>query len=117
MPVHTDRTLFEFPMPEGAQAGSSRLRVLCRRPHDRRLFADFDAEQMVRFHAARISLTRPIVIYAPMQATGHGQRSAARGVAHQPQRDAGSGAQPQDATGAVQNDQGNQRPDDEIRDI
>jgi hypothetical protein len=68
--VHTDRTLFEFLILEGAQAGLSWLTVLRKRPHYRRPFADFDAEQVVRFHAARISLTRPIVIYAHMQATG-----------------------------------------------
>jgi len=54
VPVHADRTLFEFLILEGAQAGLSWLTVLRKRPHYRRLFADFDAEQVARFDAARV---------------------------------------------------------------
>ena len=54
VPVHADCTLFEFLILEGAQAGLSWLTVLRKRPHYRRLFADFDAEQVARFDAARI---------------------------------------------------------------
>lgn len=54
VPVHADRTLFEFLILEGAQAGLSWLTVLRKRPHYRRLFADFDAEQVARFDTARV---------------------------------------------------------------
>ncbi len=54
VPVHADRTLFEFLILEGAQAGLSWLTVLRKRPHYRCLFADFDAEQVARFDAARV---------------------------------------------------------------
>jgi DNA-3-methyladenine glycosylase I len=56
VPVHTDRTLFEFLILEGAQAGLSWLTVLRKRAHYRRLFADFDAEQVARFDAARVEM-------------------------------------------------------------
>ena len=54
VPVHADRTLFEILILEGAQAGLSWLTILRKRPHYRRLFADFDAEQVARFDAARV---------------------------------------------------------------
>jgi len=54
VPVHADRTLFEFLILEGAQAGLSWLTILRKRPHYRRLFADFDAEQVARFDGARV---------------------------------------------------------------
>ena len=54
VPVHADRTLFEFLILEGAQAGLSWLTILRKRPHYRRLFADFDVEQVARFDAARV---------------------------------------------------------------
>ncbi|MGB5234351.1 MAG: DNA-3-methyladenine glycosylase I [Candidatus Macondimonas sp.] len=54
VPVHTDRTLFEFLILEGAQAGLSWLTILRKRAHYRRLFADFDVEQVARFDAARV---------------------------------------------------------------
>lgn len=54
VPVHADRTLFEFLILEGAQAGLSWLTILRKRPHYRRLFADFDAGQVARFDAARV---------------------------------------------------------------
>ena len=56
VPVHADCTLFEFLILEGAQAGLSWLTVLRKRPHYRRLFADFDAEQVARFDAARVEM-------------------------------------------------------------
>lgn len=54
VPVHADRTLFEFLILEGAQAGLSWLTVLRKRAHYRRLFADFDAERVARFDAAHV---------------------------------------------------------------
>lgn len=49
VPVHDDRTHFEFLVLEGAQAGLSWLTVLKRREGYRALFAGFDPEQVARF--------------------------------------------------------------------
>jgi DNA-3-methyladenine glycosylase I len=54
VPVHDDRTLFEFITLEGAQAGLSWSTVLKKREHYRRLFADFDPAAVARFTPARI---------------------------------------------------------------
>jgi len=49
VPVHDDRTLFEFLILEGAQAGLSWLTILRKRENYRRAFADFDAEKVAKF--------------------------------------------------------------------
>jgi DNA-3-methyladenine glycosylase I len=49
VPVHDDRTLFEFLVLEGAQAGLSWLTVLRKREAYRRAFAGFDPSQVARF--------------------------------------------------------------------
>jgi DNA-3-methyladenine glycosylase I len=49
VPVHDDRTLFEFILLEGAQAGLSWITVLRKRKNFRRAFADFDPERVARF--------------------------------------------------------------------
>lgn len=49
VPVHDDRHLFEMLNLEGAQAGVSWLVVLKKRPHYQKVFANFDAEKIVRF--------------------------------------------------------------------
>jgi DNA-3-methyladenine glycosylase I len=54
VPVHDDRTLFEFLVLEGAQAGLSWRTILHRREHYRRAFADFDPAQVARFDQNRI---------------------------------------------------------------
>ncbi len=54
VPVHEDRTLFEFLTLEGAQAGLSWITVLRKREGYRRAFADFDPAPVARFTAARI---------------------------------------------------------------
>jgi len=54
VPVHDDRTHFEFLVLEGAQAGLSWLTVLKKREGYRRLFAEFDAEKVARFTPKRI---------------------------------------------------------------
>jgi DNA-3-methyladenine glycosylase I len=54
VPVHDDRTHFEFLVLEGAQAGLSWLTVLKKRHGYRRLFADFDVEKVARFTPNRI---------------------------------------------------------------
>jgi DNA-3-methyladenine glycosylase I len=54
VPVHQDRTHFEFLVLEGAQAGLSWLTILKRRGGYRRAFADFDPEVVARFTPARL---------------------------------------------------------------
>ena len=54
VPVHDDRTHFEFLVLEGAQAGLSWLTILKKRDGYRRVFADFDAEKVARFTPKRI---------------------------------------------------------------
>ncbi len=64
VPVHDDRTMFEFLTLEAAQAGLSWYTVLRRRRHYRRLFADFEPEAVARFDEGRIAelLTDPGII-------------------------------------------------------
>jgi len=54
VPVHDDRTHFEFLVLEGAQAGLSWATVLHRREGYRKAFAGFDPTKVARFTAARI---------------------------------------------------------------
>ncbi|HEY5642717.1 MAG TPA: DNA-3-methyladenine glycosylase I [Woeseiaceae bacterium] len=54
VPVRDDRVQFEFLILEGAQAGLSWSTILNKRDGYRRLFADFDPEQVARFTARRI---------------------------------------------------------------
>jgi DNA-3-methyladenine glycosylase I len=54
VPVHDDRTLFEFLVLEGAQAGLSWSTILAKRPHYRRAFAGFDPRKVAAFDARRI---------------------------------------------------------------
>jgi len=53
VPVHDDRTLFEFLILEGAQAGLSWNTILQRREGYRRAFAGFDPAAVARFDAAK----------------------------------------------------------------
>ncbi len=53
-PVHDDRTLFEFLILEGAQAGLSWETILKKRETYRSAFAGFDAAKVARFKADRI---------------------------------------------------------------
>lgn len=48
-PVHDDRTLFEFLILEGAQAGLSWETILQKRVHYRKVFDDFNAEKVARY--------------------------------------------------------------------
>ena len=54
-PVHDDRTLFEFLMLEGAQAGLSWSTILNRREGYRKAFAGFDAKKVARFGARDVA--------------------------------------------------------------
>src|SRR6516162_8867783 len=63
-PVHDDRTLFEFLVLEGAQAGLSWSTVLRKREGYRKAFAGFDAEKVARFtpkHVAKLLLDPGII--------------------------------------------------------
>ena len=64
VPVHDDRTLFEFITLEGAQAGLSWSTILKKRDNYRRAFADFDAAAVARFTPARVEkiLAEPGVV-------------------------------------------------------
>jgi hypothetical protein len=53
VPVHDDRTQFEFLILEGAQAGLSWSTILNKREGYRKLFADFDPEKVARFTKKR----------------------------------------------------------------
>ena len=54
MPVHDDRTHFEFLVLESAQAGLSWSIVLKKREGYRRAFSQFDPEKVARYSEARI---------------------------------------------------------------
>jgi DNA-3-methyladenine glycosylase I len=54
VPVHDDRTQFEFLILEGAQAGLSWSTILNKRAGYKKLFADFDPEKVARFTKKRV---------------------------------------------------------------
>lgn len=54
VPLHNDRTLFEFLVLEGAQAGLSWITILKKRENYRRIFDDFDAKRVARYDANKI---------------------------------------------------------------
>jgi DNA-3-methyladenine glycosylase I len=53
VPVRDDRTLFEFLVLEGAQAGLSWDTILAKRDNYRRAFDDFDPHKVARYGAAK----------------------------------------------------------------
>jgi DNA-3-methyladenine glycosylase I len=54
-PVHDDRTLFEFLVLEGAQAGLSWDTILRKRARYRQVFANFDPQRVARFTDAKLA--------------------------------------------------------------
>ncbi len=54
VPVHDDRTLFEFLILEGAQAGLSWITILKKRESYRQAFDDFDPRRIACYDEARI---------------------------------------------------------------
>ena len=54
-PVHDDRTLFEFLVLEGAQAGLSWSTILNKRDNYRRAFHNFDPERVARYDSRKVS--------------------------------------------------------------
>jgi DNA-3-methyladenine glycosylase I len=63
-PVHDDRTLFEFLILEGAQAGLSWSTVLKKRARYRQVFDNFDAAKVARYSEKKTAklLTDPGII-------------------------------------------------------
>lgn len=53
VPVHDDRTLFEFLLLEGAQAGLAWITILRKREHYRTVFDGFDPERVARYDDAK----------------------------------------------------------------
>lgn len=64
LPVHNERTLFEFLTLESAQAGLSWLTILQKRENYREAFSDFDPEQVARFTDKKIEklLSNPGIV-------------------------------------------------------
>ncbi len=54
VPVHDDRTIFEFLVLEGAQAGLSWITILRKRDHYRAAFDQFDVRRVARYDEAKI---------------------------------------------------------------
>jgi DNA-3-methyladenine glycosylase I len=54
VPVHDDRTLFEFLILEGAQAGLSWSTILNKRENYRRAFDKFDAKRVAQYNAKKV---------------------------------------------------------------
>jgi len=54
VPMHNDRTLFEFLILEGAQAGLSWITILKKRENYRAAFDGFDATRIARYDAGKI---------------------------------------------------------------
>jgi DNA-3-methyladenine glycosylase I len=55
VPIHNDRTLFEFLVLEGAQAGLSWETILKKRPAYREAFDDFDPEAVAAYGKRKIA--------------------------------------------------------------
>jgi DNA-3-methyladenine glycosylase I len=64
VPVHDDRTLFEFLILEGAQAGLSWETILRKRDNYRAAFDNFDPRKIAKYNQARVAklLTNPGII-------------------------------------------------------
>jgi DNA-3-methyladenine glycosylase I len=64
VPVHDDRTLFEFLVLEGAQAGLSWSTILKKRKGYRRLYDGFDPERVARYDDAKVAelLSDPAIV-------------------------------------------------------
>jgi DNA-3-methyladenine glycosylase I len=64
VPVHDDRTQFEFLILEGAQAGLSWSTILKKRKGYRKAFANFDVEKVARFDEQKIQqlLQNPAIV-------------------------------------------------------
>lgn len=72
VPVHDDKTLFEFLILEGAQAGLSWATILKRREGYRNAFVDFDVQKVAQFLPSQIEniLKDPGVIRNKLKVNG-----------------------------------------------
>lgn len=72
VPVHDDKTHFEFLILEGAQAGLSWATVLKKRENYRKLFADFEAQKVAKFDQSKIEelLQDPGIIRNKLKVNG-----------------------------------------------
>ncbi len=55
VPCHNERTLFEFLLLEGAQAGLSWITILRKRENYRRAFDDFDVQKIARYSESDVA--------------------------------------------------------------
>lgn len=55
LPVHDDRLLFEMLNLEGAQAGLSWITVLKKREHYRKVFDQFEAEEIIKYDDYKVA--------------------------------------------------------------
>src|SRR5436853_7531982 len=55
VPLHDDRSLFEFLVLEGAQAGLSWETILRKRENYRRAFDNFDAAKVAKYDARKVA--------------------------------------------------------------
>jgi DNA-3-methyladenine glycosylase I len=64
VPVHDDRTLFEFLILEGAQAGLSWSTILRKRENYRKAFNHFDPRKVARYDEAKVAelLSNPGIV-------------------------------------------------------
>src|SRR5580693_8419781 len=61
VPVHDDRTWFEFITLEGAQAGLSWETILKKRDRYRKVFSNFDPKKVARYDAKKRNPCSPIL--------------------------------------------------------
>ncbi len=85
VPVHDDRSLFEFLTLEGAQAGLSWETILNKRARYREVFANFEIARVARFTPARVQrlLLDPGIVRnrAKVESTVGNARAALKAIA------------------------------------
>jgi DNA-3-methyladenine glycosylase I len=82
VPIHDDRTLFEFLVLEGAQAGLSWSTILAKRDAYRKAFANFDARKIARFDAKKLArlLANPGIVRNRLKISAAVQNAKAFGA-------------------------------------
>jgi DNA-3-methyladenine glycosylase I len=89
VPVHDDRTLFEFLILEGAQAGLSWSTILAKREAYRKAFSNFDVRKVARFDSKKVArlLANPGIVRNRLKIAATIQNAKAYGAV---QREFGS---------------------------
>ena len=79
VPVHDDRTLFEFLILEGAQAGLSWSTILNKRDNYRRAFHNFDPARVARYDSRKVNtlLSDPGIVRNQLKITSAVQNAKA----------------------------------------